>query len=54
MIKIILLLSLSLGISACLKSKPKELKSPCVAIDSNDNTLSSPCIRRKPINNDIA
>ena len=38
-------------ISSCTPSEPYEIKSPCVAINSND--YSAPCVRR-PINLDRA
>jgi hypothetical protein len=36
-------------ISACTPSTPYEIKSPCVAIDSDDLNGITPCVRR-PVN----
>lgn len=43
---IFFIIILSMITSACFSSKPPELRSPCVALDSNDASAKNPCVRR--------
>ena len=47
--RILYLILFSSLISGCLNMQPKDLKSPCVAIVSDNPEIQDPCIRR-PVN----
>jgi hypothetical protein len=47
MLKVILTLLLSIVCFGCTSKVPPDLKSPCVAIESNDKAAAAPCVRRK-------
>lgn len=49
--KILLLLALEL-LTSCVSKEIPDVKSPCVAIDSEGNFIN-PCIKRRPINQDL-
>ena len=45
-VRIFFLILLSSTLSGCLNLQPKDLKSPCAAIASDNPQLFEPCIRR--------
>lgn len=50
----LLVIILGLLTCACMQGKSHELKSPCVAVDSKDQTIYSPCIKRSPVYNQLS
>jgi hypothetical protein len=56
MLKLSILLLLSVSVIGCTGASDKkyELKSPCVSADIPGATHQAPCVRRRPINQDVS